>query len=253
MGKGSMAIPNRQLIKDDLDKRYDKLVKEKKIKLNVFRDSDEYYFHFEMPSESERENTYDVVLHFTMGDENFKYDNFLDRYYVKFFSNCPSFTYTFAYAFNLYGLLIDSLGDKYESEVLNNDPVTRNPGEIISYEKSIYFACRYLSLNKTFLNKMYLNGIAKPFNVRSFNNRIRNSHQIKLQIDRERVRVQAKKKEEEEKQKKASSKIVDKVAKAVTGKNEKNKISGGKTSVNYVKPKPKIQARKSSITKSKPK
>jgi hypothetical protein len=152
MGKGSFAIPNRQLIKDDLNRRYDKLNQNKKIKVTVYKDGEDYYFHFLIPSETERLNTYDVVLQFTMGEDDFKFDNFLNRYYVKFFSNCPSFTFTYAYAFNLYGMLIEHLGNKYDEQVLTDDPIVRNPGEIISYENEIHIL-RERGGKEDFLNR----------------------------------------------------------------------------------------------------
>lgn len=189
MGKGSTAISNRKLITEDLKRRYYELIKKKKITIFPYKDGDEYYFHFKIPSESERENNYDVVLRFTMLEDNFKYDNFLNRYYLQFFSNSPSFTYTFAYVFNDYQLLIPLLSNKYKDIVLSNNPLVKNPGEIINYEKSIFFACFYLTENSKYLNKMLLNPSCKPFIGSHFIKTIRNTDTIDLEIKKENNRL----------------------------------------------------------------
>lgn len=256
MGKGSTVI-NRNLIISDLNRRYDELIKTKKIQLTVYRDDSEYYFHFIMPSESERDNTYDVVLYFTFDeDASFKYDNFLNRYYLKFFSNCPSFIYTYAFAFNQYSLLIDSLANKYERDVLKYDPITRNPGEVVSYEKSIYFACKYILNNKSYMNKMVLNTMAKKFSATAINSIVRNDVKIKFEIAKERARLKKLKAVEKEKHG-VDNKLKEKKNVAVSGpigsSNLKSKInsvvSRSSNKVNYITPKKKIKATKSTLKK----
>jgi hypothetical protein len=244
MGKGSTAIPNKQLIKDDLTRRYKTLKKKKKFRYTVYKDKDEYYFHIIVPSESERDNTYDVVLYFTMGEEDFKYDNFLKRYYVKFFSNCPSFIYSFAYVFNEYGFLIENLANKYTDLVLGNMPIIRNPGEIVSYEKSLMFACLFVDEGFTLKNKMYLNQIAKPFNIKEFNDSIRNTDKIEFEIKSETAKLREKKKQE------ALAKEAERKSKlpredVIVGK---PKIDG---KIRTIKPRPKIKPKKSSINRNK--
>lgn len=252
MGKGSNAIPSRNLIKEDLTQRFNRLIneKEKKVHLDIYRNRDEYYFHFKIPSESVRQvNTYDVVLHFLLdeNDKTMKDDKNLNRYMVRFFSNSPSFTYTYAYAFNLHGLLVEGLENKFRPIVLKNLPITRNPGEIISYEKTIFFACIYLLQNKKFLNKMIINAMAKPFKLKEFVSSIRNTDQIELEIAKEKRRI--KELEKKENQTTASRNIVDQPRK------QDKKIGGtkAKSGINKITPKSKIMPRKSSITKIRPK
>lgn len=244
MGKGSNAISNRQLIRDDLNRRYEKLIKDKKIDLVIYRDKDEYYFHFKIPSESQRNNTYDVVLYFTMDeDKDFKFDNYLNRYYLKFFSNCPSFVYTYAYAFNLYGLFVESLSKKYEDVVLNQDPFTRNPAAVISYEKSIYFACYHILQNQKYLNKMVLNTISKSFNINELSRNIRTTEQIRLEIKKEDNLLKA----EKEKEQKRLEQLKRNIGKSVPQKatNNKSKVSGTRDlkGGKRIVPKPKLTAR----------
>jgi uncharacterized protein YwgA len=254
MGKGSNAIPSRQLIKDDLERRFKSLFhheekeKQKKISLDIYRDKDEYYFHFKIPSESkDRHNTYDVVLYFTVdGNKELTVDKDLRRYFVKFFSNSPSFTFTFAYAFNMYGLFVDELADKYKKEVLEHPPVTRNPGEIISYEKTIYFAAHYLLQERKYLNKLIIDSIAKPYNKAEFAKKIRNTDKIEIEIKQETRRIQR------EKEKKTEDTHTRREISKRGTVSSKEKIGGQFKSAGRNNPKSKITPRKSSITKIKP-
>lgn len=232
MGKGSTAILNRQLIKDDLNNRYKKLLDKKKFIYTIYQDGHDYFFHFLIPSESERDNTYDVVIQFTMGEDNFMSDVNLNRYYLKFFSNCPSFVYTFTYVYNDYDLLIDFLKTKYTDKVLEDNPVVRNPGEIISYEKSVYFACKYLDDHKLLLNKISLSTQIKKHPKKTLLAEVRESDKIMLEIKKEEKRL----KDEKEKKKNDLSK---------KDKPNNNKIAGTKrTGINVVKPSKKITAKK---------
>ena len=255
MGKGSNAIPSRHLIREDLNRRFEKMLgeKEKKVSLEIYRDRDSYYFHFKIPSESSlRKNNYDVVLHFFL-DENTKdaqQDKNLNRYLVRFFSNSPGFTYTYAYAFNLHGLLIEGLSDKFKPIVLQNPPVTRNPGEIISYEKTTYFACIYLLQNNKYLSKMIINPIAKPLKWNEFQRKIRNTDQIELEIRKENQRVEREKKAQKLEQERKSNSLLKELA-----RREEKKVRGAKarSDIRRITPKSKITPRNSSITKIKPK
>jgi hypothetical protein len=189
MGKGSNALPGRQLIKNDLKERYEKIVSGKKVDLTIYKKNDEYYFHFLIPSEDpKRKNTYDVILQF-IPDDNSHGDKNLNNYFVRFFSNSPSFTYTYAYAFNLYGLFVEELDHKFDEQTFDSPPVVRNPGEVISYEKTIFFACTYLLTETKYLIKSTIDLIAKNYSETDFAKKIRNTDKIEIEIKREQNRV----------------------------------------------------------------
>ena len=213
MGKGSTAIANRNLIKNDLNSRYDKLIaKHKDFKHYHYHDNTNFYIHIKVPSESERKNEYDVVIQFTPTEKEVINDVNLNRYTIKVFSNCPSFTYTYAYVYNDYGLMIDFLKDKYTDVVLDDNPIIKNPGEIINFEKSIYFACKYIKSNKSFLNKVSLVAISKRINIEQFKKTIKTSDSIETEIKKETNRLKDEKKHELDKSlgikdKKPSNKI----------------------------------------------
>jgi len=240
MGKGSTAIANRNLIKSDLDSRYNKLLeKHKDFKHTMYYDVNTFYAHILIPSESERNNTYDVVIQFVPLEKEVIQDVNLNRYCIKVFSNCPSFTYTYAYVYNDYDMMIDFLRNKYRNQVLQDNPIVKNPGEIINFEKSIYFAAKYIQSNKTLMNKFTLASIAKRMNKVEFAKTIRNTDTIELEIKKENNRL---KNEKEENLKKLRAKLekpnngrpVHKIAGTKKEKENKN---------HYITPHPKIKGK----------
>lgn len=189
MGKGSTAIANRGLIKSNLDQRYNSLIeKHKNFKCDKFFDGQHFYFHLLIPSESERNNKYDVVIELSDPLGDFSKDITLNRYVMRVFSNCPSFVFTYAYVFNKYGMLIEPLKVKYTDIIFDNQPNIKNPGEIINFEKSIYFACKYLASHKTLLNKLSLANVTSVGMKKNFE-KIRNTDTILKEIKRENHRI----------------------------------------------------------------
>lgn len=133
-------VLNLDMVRKQLDNRYDKLInKHKRIKYDIYKtDNNEYFIHVKLPSES-YDLFYDVVFKINTTDiVNLKDCKF------KVFSNSPSFVFTYAYIFNLYGLFVDELKNKVSKEVLNKEPNMRNYFKIINYEKSIYYSILYV-------------------------------------------------------------------------------------------------------------
>lgn len=195
MGKGSNALMSRQLIRDDLRNRYEKLDKSKKIKMKAYRAGSDYYFHVFIPSEDiERDNTYDVVIKF-LHEKELVQTSIAD-WKIQIFSNSPGFTYTYAYVCALNGILVEELAAKFDRMVLTNPPVTRNPGEIINYEKTTFFAMQHLLDNPRLFNKLYLDSIATSITKRGLQDIIRNSDRIKVEIDLAKRKVQRNKAKE---------------------------------------------------------
>ena len=183
MGVGS-AIPGKQVIYDDLKKRFDTLLRKKPNmwKHKVYTSKTDYYIHITVPSETERSNTYDVVFKLYPSNEFSANSPTLRNYGVLFFSNSPSFTYTFANTFAQKDLIVDELLKKFDDEVLKNKPHIRNPSEIIHYEKSIFFAIQYL-MSKDLLDKKLIEPGAEKFSTKKFVDEIRHTDRIKKEID----------------------------------------------------------------------
>jgi hypothetical protein len=93
------------------------------------------------------------MIEFT-GEDNLDYTiGKLDNYKVRFFSNDPNFTFTFAHAFYKKGMIIPELVKKISPKALKEPPTKTNPNILAGYVKSIYFAYIFMR-NKGLFNKL---------------------------------------------------------------------------------------------------
>lgn len=111
---------------------------------------DAYYFHVKVPSASQKDGNvyYDVVIRFFTDNPEVKKSSHLRDYYIQFFSNSPGFIYNYAVLYKNYGFLIDSLYIKMDPRYFNKLPEKTNKKLEVSYDKSIYFACKFLNEKK---------------------------------------------------------------------------------------------------------
>lgn len=106
-----------------------------------------YYVHVKVPSESNKNEKYyyDVIIRFFTDDPMIAKQNSLNEYYIQFFSNSPGFIYRYATIYRKEGYLIDLLYDKMDPEYRNTLPEKTNEKMELGFDKSIFFACKYLS------------------------------------------------------------------------------------------------------------
>lgn len=210
-GKGVTAINNRAL-RQELETRYRGLDGYgKSVKVDkVYKHNDSYYIHLLIPSESERENFYDVVIKFIPNavTKSTK-PRFIFNYDMELFSNCPSFTYTFAHVYKKFGILCDELIDKYDDEVFKNKPEIKNPYFIINYDKSIYFALYFLDKNMGYLTVANLEYLSRTNSLKTLIKNVRNTKEIKKDYDDAVIKLK-KQKEEKENIKNSRKREIDK-------------------------------------------
>lgn len=133
----------------DYDTKYRSYINENKISIaGMCEIEDSVFIHVKVPSESQNNYSYDVIIRFFSTDPLIINQNHLRNYYIQFFSNSPSFMYQYAYVYNQEGFLIEALYDKLDPDYIDKPPEKANASMTLSYDKSIYFACRYLSDNK---------------------------------------------------------------------------------------------------------
>jgi len=241
MGKGSTVF-NKKVILGDLDSRYNKLLtKHKSFKTFIWIDKLDFYILTKIPSETYDDIYYDVLFKFTEPDNTVRSDTNLNRYLMYVFSNSPSFVYTYANVYYRNGLLVDFLENKYKSEVINDNPVIRNPNDVINYEKSIYYCCKYL-IDKNLLNKVTLGLKAKKFSIKEISNEVKDTDTILLDIKKSKRKVSEAKKKEISKQKSAKKEI------PIDNKRRSTTTTNSNISVRTIKPKPKVT---SSVQKKK--
>ena len=241
MGKGSTVF-NKKVILDDLDSRYTKLLNtHKTFKTFIWIDKLEFYILVKIPSETHENVYYDVMLKFVEPNNDVRSDTNLNRYLMYVFSNSPSFVFTYANVYARNGFIVDFLLNKYRKEVVTQSPVIRNPNDVISYEKSIYYACKYLSEKKV-LNKVTLGLKAKKFSVKEISNEVKNTDTILLDIQKAKRKASELKKKQKKEQE---------AAKKSLAKSSNKRQTQTKSSVNTIKPKPKVTATKSKIAPKK--
>lgn len=199
MGKGESSLPNRELLIKGLDDKYNSLVQRKGdyiIRTTYFdpRTSD-YYTHLIIPTDSERDNTYDVVFRF-IHDRNDKSGGLsLKTSEVQFFTNSPGFAFTFAYVYNSYGLLVPALEKKFSRQMLTKPTAVRNRYEIIGYDKLLYYGAKYLlSHEQTALNIAVLQNYSKRYSAPTLQRQVRSVHEILDEIDGAKGRLAVRKK-----------------------------------------------------------
>lgn len=201
MGTGSTAVANKNIIKQNLDSRYAKLIEKHKdftVKVYNIKGTMGYFFHIIIPSETRDDGTYDIVLRLYPEDRDIAKDASIKRYIMQVFSNCPSFTYTYAYVFHEYNMLIDLLKDKYGKQVLSDNPIVRNPGEVINFEKSIYYACKYITEHAGYIQKITLEPRVKTISEEEFFKLIRDIDTISAEVEQGNNRIKAIKKKQKD-------------------------------------------------------
>lgn len=172
-GKKTAYVANRAAIKEDLERKYYKLMKKvnNKLSYKIYKEGVDYYFHFKIPSSTYDGLFYDVVLQFYPEDKKMSQDKTISRYYVNIFSNSPSFMFTYTYVVYHNNMLPKGFKKYCSKEALRNHPTTRNPVEVYGYEKSVYFACLYIIINKLY-NKFQIERSLFRFNNKTFDDTI---------------------------------------------------------------------------------
>lgn len=162
-GKGSANVASRYAIRNSMNQMFIK-------NLNNFRrafmaipyvaQNGTVYFWVKVPSRNYKDNkvVYDAVFEIAPGDAPLQFRP------CKFFTNSPSFVYTYAYVFAQEGLIIDWLMRRLPALSLSRPPIKRNPVESRGYELILYQALSYLIVGNCLTDK-YINKHAIEFNA----------------------------------------------------------------------------------------
>lgn len=151
LGKGASVLMLSSTRKV-LDEEYANIVSQ--ITHKWYYLSNKYYIaHVKIPSKSS-DLFYDILIEIDK-DSIPKQVTTINGGNCRVFSNCPSFVFTYAYVFNKNKDIIPWTKKKYNKRVFELNPARRNPAEIKNYEKSIYFAIKYITSN----GRNYIAGI----------------------------------------------------------------------------------------------
>ena len=176
MGAKSAVLTNRRMYQQMYEQKWDAIrVRENgTIIYKLYKAKDEdYYIHFKIPSEVVPKFYYDVIIRFYLsnGKSSNKGESTLINYDSQFYSNDPSFVYTFAHAFKENGLLIKDLESKMSKLALKQKAEERNPHDDIGYVKALYFAYLEMKRDRLF-NKVVWSNKSVPYNKSVWNNTV---------------------------------------------------------------------------------
>jgi hypothetical protein len=168
-GKGSAFFASRARIKQQLDTIFIKNLRKYRREFYCVPYVDEFglsgrphnlIFYVSVPSEAFYMNhiRWDCVIMVEYdASKAIQYRN------AKFYTNSPSFIYTYAYVFNQEGLLPPFIKQKMPTECLNNAPTIRNPIESRGFDKILYQALKYL-IDGNCLTDQYINSYQQRWN-----------------------------------------------------------------------------------------
>lgn len=164
MGISNAVFSNRNMYRDLYTSKLNKiLVRELgKIDYTLYKSKNNYYVYMKIPSEVIEKFYYDVVVEFYEPKDKKLIDSTLKNYNVRFYSNDPSFVYTFAHAFIKNKLFITELKDVMSQEAIKKAAVEKNPSNQVGYVKSLYFAYLIMKKENIFDKKKFI--LAKDIN-----------------------------------------------------------------------------------------
>lgn len=161
-GGRTMMVGEKNIAQELYTDKYNKMMMRSAgaIEYTLYKKKDErYVIYIKMPSEGTKDLYYDVVVEFFTKDVVPKSTNSLDGYFIRFFSNDPNFTFTYAYVFNQRELIIPELKKKISKEALKTNPAKSNPNLVVGYVKSLYFAYLFIDSHGLFNKLNWLNAI----------------------------------------------------------------------------------------------
>lgn len=144
MGIKNAVFSNREMYRQLYTDKLDKILLRELGKVKYFllydKSNDKYFIHMKIPSEVVDKFYYDTVIEFYTNDSTIRLEKELKHYFVKFYSNDPSFVFTFAHAMISNNLFIEDLVSKMTKDAVKNVAKEKNPRDEVGYVKSIYFA-----------------------------------------------------------------------------------------------------------------
>lgn len=155
MGIANAVFSNRDMYRRLYAQKLNKiLVRELgHIDYTLYKSKSKYYVYMKIPSEVIENFYYDVVIEFYEPKDKKLIDSTLKNYNVRFYSNDPSFVYTFAHAFMKNKIFINELKSVMSPEAIKKAAVEKNPYNQVGYVKSIYFTY-LIMIRENLFNKL---------------------------------------------------------------------------------------------------
>lgn len=250
MGIKNSVISNREMYRGMyIDKLNKILVREAgRVKYTLYKSDNKFFIHMKIPSEVVDKFYYDTVIEFYTDNRLLLSSRSLQDYSVKFYSNDPSFVFTFAHAFIKNDLFIKDIEDKMSKEAIKKAAKEKNPTNQVGYVKSLYFA--YLLMKQYGLfNKSQFEAYGQKYDKKYLLSQIEHAD---IKIEKRRTSEEEQRKKKNIEKKKTTSNNTSQVRNSnisVPTSNISHKIG----TVNTVKTTAKTTRTNSHITKTKKK
>lgn len=155
-------------------------------------------FHCHLPSRTKENVRYDVIIQLDLSNVDDHTRIGINSCPFQCFSNAPSFYYTYAKVFEERGLFCSWLKKKYERKIMRRAPVTRNPSQIVGYERTVY-TCMYVLLSQ-YRTKAAIDILNKAplATIKQLTALVKSQEEIELEYDRAPL-IKRLQKEKEEK------------------------------------------------------
>lgn len=195
LGNKNSVFSSREMYRNMYTQKFNLLMvrENSNIKYHLYKDNNNYYIHLKIPSEKIKEFYYDVFIQF-IPRKTSELERTLDNYIAKFYSNDPSFVYTFAHAFIKNDMFVDDLKPKMSKLAVKKDAKEKNPENQIGYVKTLYFAYLFMKSRGLF-NKVHYAG-ADNYNKKQILSQIMDADE-KIQLRKEQAEALNKKPKKE--------------------------------------------------------
>ena len=162
MGRENAVISNRTMYRNLYQDKLDKiLVREAgKIDIKAYHVGKRYICYLKIPSEVIDKFYYDVLIEFRP-PKGILPEADLSKYLVRFYSNDPSFVYTFTHAFVKNDLFFKDFENKMSKKAIRERGKEKNPADQVGYVKSLYFAYLIMSKRGYFSKTKYVDKYSK--------------------------------------------------------------------------------------------
>ncbi len=148
MGRSNavLSVAMREAQRNIYTTKFDNILLRENGKINyyLYKGKNCYYVHIKIPSEVVHNFYYDVVIKFIKDQKVAANLSKLNKWQVQFFSNDPSFVFTYAYVFKKKDMFIKELSSKMSTKALTKSPDITNKEQMVGYVKSIYFAYLFM-------------------------------------------------------------------------------------------------------------
>lgn len=157
MGEKNAVVSNRTMYGRYYQEKLDTIMVREagQVHYKAYKDKSRYIIYIKIPSEVVPKFYYDVLIEFRQPKEGVVAHD-LSKYKARFYSNDPSFVFTFAHAFKKNGIFFSDYDDKMSQKALKEKADEKNPKDIVGYVKSLYFAYLIMKRRGLFSKTLYV-------------------------------------------------------------------------------------------------